>query len=253
MNKSNTSKFTAYIMLILSYFFGIASMLVWLIFLFRGSLNLTDLKMEEITRLVLNTCLCLIFFIQHSSMTRNSFHRWLAKHIRHQYHGALFTISSGVSLLILVLFWQESVYTLMAPRGILRWLLRAAFFLAIAGFYWSTRALGSLDAFGVKPILNNLRGKDPLPPISFTVRGPYRWVRHPFYSFSLLMIWSCPDLTADRLLFNFLWTVWIILGTVLEERDLVASFGDAYLEYQRRVPMLVPYNIRPARQKSTNP
>ena len=32
------------------------------------------------------------------------------------------------------------------------------------------------------------------------VRGPYRWVRHPLYLTTLLMIWSYPDLTADRLL-----------------------------------------------------
>ena len=60
------------------------------------------------------------------------------------------------------------------------------------------------------------------------------------YFVVLLMIWSYPVLTADRLLFNVLWTLWIVLGAVLEERDLVADFGDDYREYQRTVPMLVP-------------
>jgi protein-S-isoprenylcysteine O-methyltransferase Ste14 len=40
---------------------------------------------------------------------------------------------------------------------------------------------------------------------------------------------------------SILWSAWIVLGTVLEERDLVADVGDAYREYQRRVPMLVPW------------
>ncbi len=73
------------------------------------------------------------------------------------------------------------------------------------------------------------------------VRGLYRWVRHPLYLATLMMIWSYPDLTADRLLFNVLFTGWIIVGTVLEERDLVENFGDDYRNYQRRVPMLIPY------------
>jgi protein-S-isoprenylcysteine O-methyltransferase Ste14 len=47
------------------------------------------------------------------------------------------------------------------------------------------------------------------------------------------------DLTADRLLFNVLWTAWMIIGTVLEERGLLASFGDAYRDYQTEVPMLI--------------
>ena len=79
-----------------------------------------------------------------------------------------------------------------------------------------------------------------------TVRGPYRWVRHPLYAFILLLIWACPDLAADRLLFNVLWTSWVVVGTVLEERDLAAEFGEDYLRYQRRVPMLVPWKRRPS-------
>jgi protein-S-isoprenylcysteine O-methyltransferase Ste14 len=46
--------------------------------------------------------------------------------------------------------------------------------------------------------------------------------------------------SADRLLFNVLWTAWIVAGTVLEEADLTAEFGDAYRAYRRDVPMLLP-------------
>jgi protein-S-isoprenylcysteine O-methyltransferase Ste14 len=45
----------------------------------------------------------------------------------------------------------------------------------------------------------------------------------------------------DRLLFNLLWTIWIVIGSYFEEKDLIAEFGDAYREYQKRVPMLVPF------------
>ena len=79
----------------------------------------------------------------------------------------------------------------------------------------------------------------------FAVRGPYRWVRHPLYSFCLLIIWSCPNITTDRLLYNVVWTLWIIIGSVFEERDLVAAFGEEYRNYQRKVPMLIPNSISP--------
>jgi protein-S-isoprenylcysteine O-methyltransferase Ste14 len=221
-------------------------MLVWMVFLFHGSLNLVDLGLGEIAGLGLNAALSLAFFIQHSVMLRRSFRRWLATFLRAEYHGALFTIASGVVLLILVVFWQKSAYVLATPQPIIRWLMRAVFILAILGFYWGFRALGSFDAFGLSPILNKLRGKDP-PSMPFTVRGPYRWVRHPLYFFSLLLIWSCPDLSLDRLLYNILWSTWIIVGSVLEERDLVADFGEPYRDYQSKVPMLIPWRIRPVR------
>ena len=246
MLEPSTSKFASYVMLILTYLVGAVSLLVWMVFLFHGSLNLVNLGLGEIAGLGLNAFLSLSFFIQHSMMIRRSFRRWLAKFIRAEYHGALFTIASGVVLLILVVFWQKSAYVLATPQGIIRWLIRAVFILAILGFYWGFRALGSFDAFGLSPILNNLRGKDP-PPMPFIVRGPYRWVRHPLYFFCLLMIWSCPNLSLDRLLYNVLWTTWIVVGSVLEERDLVASFGEEYSNYKRNVPMLIPWRAPQAR------
>jgi protein-S-isoprenylcysteine O-methyltransferase Ste14 len=50
-------------------------------------------------------------------------------------------------------------------------------------------------------------------------------------------------MTADRVLFNVLWTSWMILGMYLEERDLVAEFGVAYREYQQAVPRLIPWRF----------
>ena len=64
---------------------------------------------------------------------------------------------------------------------------------------------------------------------------------HPLYGLVIVLAWTSPDLSADRLLFNGLFTVWIVIGTVLEERDLVGHFGEPYGEYQRTVPMLVPW------------
>jgi protein-S-isoprenylcysteine O-methyltransferase Ste14 len=120
------------------------------------------------------------------------------------------------------------------------------FLLSFVGFNWGIRALGSFDMFGTGQIVRHLRSEEPPQPMPFTIRGPYRWVRHPLYLFCLLMIWSCPNLTVDRLLYNVMWTGWVILGTLLEERDLIACFGEAYHKYQKKVPMLIPRSIRPA-------
>lgn len=239
------SGFTAYILLALSYLFGAVSLLFWLPFLFHGSLNLVNLGLDETQALVLNTCLSLAFFAQHSGMVRASFQRWMAQFVVTVYHRALYTIASGFVLLSLVVFWQRSTYTWVSLSGIPRLLAHALFFLSLLGFAWGPRALRPFDMFGALPILRHLRRKDPPPQMPLTIEGPYRWVRHPLYFFCLLMIWSCPELTADRLLYNLLWSSWTIVGTLLEERDLVASFGKAYRDYQRRVPMLLPRSIKP--------
>jgi len=124
--------------------------------------------------------------------------------------------------------------------------LRAIFFLSIAGVAWGMQSLVKVDPMGFKSALNRLHGEQPQRS-PLIIRGPYRWVRHPHYMFFIIMIWSCPNLTADRMLFNVLFTGWMFIGAILEERDLVYAFGEPYREYQRKTPMMIPYRIRPIR------
>ena len=240
------SKYTSYIMIGLARILGGMSLLVFAIFLFVGSLNLLDMHLDKSEVLWFDAGLSLLFFIQHSGMIRKPFHRWLARFVPEEYTAAIYAIASGIVLLLVVLLWQKSTQTIIAASGLFCWSLRGIFLFSLLGFYWGIKALRFFDPFGVRPIVNRLRGRNPTP-MPFTVAGPYRWVRHPLYLFMILMIWSCPELTSDRLLFDLLWTVWIVIGSYLEEIDLIAEFGDAYREYQKRVPMLIPLLIWPKR------
>ncbi len=232
----------AYLSLVLAGLLGGGSLALFMVFLYVGPMKRVDLELGETASLWMNACLCLAFFVQHSVMIRRSFRRRLAGFLPREFDPALFSIASGLVLIVLIAFWQDSSCSLARASGFASWVLRVVYFLSLAGFFWGMQALGVFDPFGVIPLRDYLRGRQS-PPVPFVVRGPYRWVRHPLYLFLILMIWSYPDLTADRLLFNILWTVWMVFGTVLEERDLVASFGDSYRAYQRKVPMLIPYRV----------
>ena len=235
-------RFWAYLSLVLAGLLGGGTLFLFMVFLYVGPMNWIRLELGETASLWLNACLCLAFFVQHSVMIRRSFRQRLARFLPREFDPALYAIASGLVLIVLIAFWQESSYTVAKAPGFLSWVLRVVYFLSLAGFFWGMRALGVFDPFGVIPLRNYLRGRQSSS-VPFVVRGPYRWVRHPLYLFLILMIWSYPDLTADRLLFNVLWTIWMVVGTMLEERDLVAAFGDAYREYQRKVPMLIPYRV----------
>ena len=228
----------------LSGLLGGVSLILFGVFLYTGLPSQMDLGLDEKASLYIDTLLCLLFFLQHSLMIRNGFRNWLTGFIPQNYHGAFFSIFSGLFLLILMLFWQKSTAFQVDLDGAAYFFMRALFFLSIIGYYVTIRSLRPFDPFGIREIIIHLKGKSAKAPV-FTVRGTYRWVRHPLYFFSLLMIWALVSVTPDRLLFNGLWTLWIIIGAMLEERDLVASFGDNYRNYQRNVPMLIPYKWRP--------
>jgi protein-S-isoprenylcysteine O-methyltransferase Ste14 len=64
-------------------------------------------------------------------------------------------------------------------------------------------------------------------------------VRHPWYTAVVLLLWA-RELDMAALVGNGVLTVYIFVGTLLEERKLVHEFGDAYRSYQERVSMFVP-------------
>jgi methanethiol S-methyltransferase len=78
-------------------------------------------------------------------------------------------------------------------------------------------------------------------PSKLEIRGLYRYVRHPLYLFGLLIIWLLPLMTWNILAFNLGATLYILVGIQFEERKLLKEFGQAYADYQRRVPMLIPW------------
>lgn len=71
--------------------------------------------------------------------------------------------------------------------------------------------------------------------------GLLNLIRHPWYLAGILFLWSCyPCLDFATLITNVILTAYLIMGAILEEQKLVVEFGDAYREYQKRVPMLLP-------------
>lgn len=132
---------------------------------------------------------------------------------------------------------------LVADQGSVRLFFRAVFIFAATLIPWVLWTLGIFVVFRFRPPIDSLLCTKPqLVPI--IVRGPYCWVRHPLYLAGILAIWFNLDIALDRLLFNLLFTIWMVVGTILEERDLVAAHEEAYRSYQSKVPILIPWRIR---------
>ena len=222
-----------------AFVIGGGSLVLFGVFLFRGPFRFFTFDSSFVAALGIDATLCLLFFIQHSVMVRKSFHDRLSSVVPSCFHRAVYAVASGVVLLALMVFWQPTPI-LFSIQGIFRLLLRGAFLGSFFGFFWSVNALGDFDALGIQPIKARLRNRE-LPAAKFAVKGSYKLVRHPVYLFTLVLLWCYPDISPDRLLLNIAFSIWIVVGTVLEERDLVAEFGQEYIEYQKNVPMLLPW------------
>jgi protein-S-isoprenylcysteine O-methyltransferase Ste14 len=72
--------------------------------------------------------------------------------------------------------------------------------------------------------------------------GVLSLTRHPWYLAAIIFVWiRYRDMYVSTLVVNMILTVYIVIGTVLEERKLITEYGENYRDYKEKVSMLVPF------------
>ena len=190
---------------------------------------------------LINLCLMSLFAIQHSVMARQPFKRWLTRYVPASMERSTYVLFASLTLALL--YWQ------WRPIPVVVWQIdNTQIALALTGFSlvgWlivltSTFLINHFELFGVQQVVNNLVGRE-MPAPRFRTPLYYKFVRHPIYLGFVIAFWAAPTMTLGHLLFAAVITCYIFVGISLEERDLLALFGDDYRRYRNRVSMLLPW------------
>jgi protein-S-isoprenylcysteine O-methyltransferase Ste14 len=115
--------------------------------------------------------------------------------------------------------------------------------MSFAGFgivLLSTFMINHFDLFGLRQVWFVLIGKT-YQPLKFRTPFFYKYVRHPLYLGWIIAFWAAPTMTIAHFLFAALCTAYILTAIRLEEKDLIKTFGEKYIEYKRVAPMLIPF------------
>jgi len=191
--------------------------------------------------LVVNLLLMSVFAIQHSVMARKPFKRWWTRFVPASVERSTYVLFASLALVLL--FWQwrpipALVWQIADPQ-----IAMAVTGLSLAGWvivFTSTFLINHFELFGLHQVANNLAGRS-MPVPRFRTPLYYQFVRHPIYLGFIIAFWAAPTMTTGRMLFAAVTTAYIVVGILLEERDLVDLFGDEYRSYKDRVSMLVPW------------
>ena len=143
--------------------------------------------------------------------------------------GALMMYGSILAFLIYprLIAWGQ----IELPLGT-RWGAVAVLYAMVPAFYWQ---LSSLNNNITRTVAIRQEHK-------LITSGPYRYIRHPLYTFGFIFIMTISVSAASWWIFGLGLVTWVPLAlrTPLEEQKLIDAFGDEYREYMQRTGRYIP-------------
>jgi len=194
------------------------------------------------TAIVINLVLLGIFAVQHSVMARPAFKAWWTSMVPPAIERSTYVLFSALALALMYWQWRPIAGTVWMVGQPWTAVLLAVFWVGWAIVFISTFLINHFDLFGLAQVWAAWKGaaaKTGTP--EFHTPFFYKVVRHPLYFGFLLAFWAAPTMTVGHVLFAGAASGYILVGIWLEERDLVATFGDTYRQYRQRVSMLIPF------------
>ena len=172
------------------------------------------------------------YFALHSLLASLGAKAWFSRHWPRitPHYRLWYNLFAALSLLLpLALLYHARGPMLWAFEGAWAWLANGLALLASAGFWHSLRWYDTRAFLGLAP-----PGAD-----GFSLSPYHRFVRHPWYSFGLVILWT-RDMDAAMLLSASLMNLYFVLGSRWEEQKLLVELGERYRRYREQVPGLLP-------------
>lgn len=169
------------------------------------------------------------------------FKRRLGTHYR--FYRLFFNLVAVATIIPVILYAQS-----IEQQVFFRWegllIVFQVLLLALAGllFFAGARHYDLLQFSGFRQIMTGASHGVLTETGQLNTSGLLGVTRHPWYLATVMLIWAdYRSFTMSTLVTNVVLTVYLVMGTVLEERKLVMELGEAYHEYQKKVSMIFPF------------
>jgi len=187
--------------------------------------------------------LLIAWCVLHSAMISVSVTEYFKKHLgpRFRFYRLFFNVVAVLTLIPVTIYASS-----IRSEAIFHWdgymrigqvllLVMAAVLFFLGGRHYDVRLV-----LGIKQIREGTSRQLITDTDELDTSGVLRITRHPWYLAAILLIWA-RQLDVSGLFVNVILTTYLIVGTYLEERKLRREFGEKYINYQKKVSMLVPY------------
>lgn len=196
-----------------------------------------------LTAIASNLVILLSFGLQHSIMARKSFKKALTRIVPEAAERSVFVLATSLVLCWTYIAWQPATGSVWHVEGIGKILLSALFLLGAILVLWATFMINHWELFGLAQAWRNFRRHE-APRLKFKEPALYKFSRHPLYLGIIIVFWATPVMTTGHLLFASIWTAYVFIGIGYEEKDMIDTFGNSYIDYIKRVPQMFPFGRR---------
>jgi len=194
---------------------------------------------DTASAITINLTLILAFGFFHSLMSRDWFKQYWTRIIPKVAERSTYVLQASLFLILLMWQWQAMPELLWSFHGNAVWLFYVCFALGNILVLWSIFLIDHFELFGLRQVWYNQTDRT-MPEAVFKTPSLYKIVRHPMQLGTLMIFWSTPVMTTGHFLFALSMTLYVLIGLWFEERSLCRAFGEQYVDYQKRVSMLIP-------------
>jgi len=181
-----------------------------------------------------NLLLFALFASHHSLFARTPIRAWVARRVPVLPERTLFVCVASLLLIVVCWSWRLLPGTIWKVEGAAAALLHAVQFAGIVLVIRSTAVVGVRELAGLAPSHSGSQAGSEVG-ASLTIRGPYRWIRHPIYAGWLLLTFGVPLMSTTRFVFAAASAAYLLLAIPLEERTLRSTMPHAYARYATQV------------------
>ena len=182
----------------------------------------------------------LAYFLLHSLTASIAMKQWVANHWPNRmpyYRLAFNALAIVLTIPLLLVMFLYPGEPLWQWQGTGFYVTSALALMAVIGFVYSLRFYDLSEFWGTRQLRE--ANKDVHDQECFHISPLHRYVRHPWYFFALIIIWT-RDVSSVQLLVYLLVSAYFIFGSQLEERKLIAYHGEVYRKYQQKVAGIIP-------------
>jgi protein-S-isoprenylcysteine O-methyltransferase Ste14 len=194
----------------------------------------------DLARLGLLALAWLGYFLIHSALASLAVKRWVAARFRSWMPGYRLAFNALAVLLLippLALTYAERGPWFWQWTGVGWWVSNGLAAAALLAIFWSLRWYDGQEFLGLRQWRGRVRR--PEDQERFHLSPLHRFVRHPWYSLGLVLIWT-RDMDPVFLLTAIMVSLYLAIGARLEEAKLLVYHGEVYRRYRERVPSLIP-------------